>query len=186
MGKRFIDGLAFGAGFGVAFVVIWYFAAYFIYPRIAEPYTEILSGTEYSNPTTYSRSVPAETLEPAVSRDEVRVPFHELTLEQQIELSSVIALAEYTQSEDGQMKAIITEFLKKDPGTVIYYSVGDEHSISSYYPKEGSNHGDGIVIFFVGSPAPMQMSMTYSGDRIRGLGDMPLKLLKQKCDDNNA
>ena len=41
--------------------------------------------------------------------------------------------------------------------------------------------GDGEVVFFTGSPAMMQLAMSYSEDRIRGLGDMPLALLREKA-----
>jgi hypothetical protein len=58
----------------------------------------------------------------------------------------------------------------------------DEYSAASYYPKQGTSHGDGIVIFFDGSPAMMRLSMSYSGDRIQSLGDMPLELLRAKCE----
>jgi hypothetical protein len=48
------------------------------------------------------------------------------------------------------------------------------------------NYGDGVVIFFTGSPASMSMSMSFSGDRIHGLGDIPLQLFKQKCEEPSA
>lgn len=79
------------------------------------------------------------------------------------------------------MKAVITEFLKKDANVTIYYGMGDEYPSSSYYPKEKTGYGDGVVIFFTGSPAMIKMSMTYSGDRIHGLGDLPVELLRKKC-----
>jgi hypothetical protein len=111
-------------------------------------------------------------------------PFHELGAEEQIKEATVIALARYERADDGRMKAIIREFLKKQPNTTIYYNVGDEYAPSSYFPKEGMNYGDGVVIFFTGSPA--SMSMSFSGDRIHGLGDIPLQLFKQKCEEPSA
>lgn len=113
-------------------------------------------------------------------------PFHELSLDDQIKQASVIAIAKYEKSSDGKMKAILKEFLKKEPGTTIYYNIGDEYPGSSYYPKENTMYGDGVIIFFTGSPATMKMSMTYSGDRIRGLGDIPIELFRKKCNDKNA
>lgn len=107
--------------------------------------------------------------------------FYELPIEEQIQDASLIAVTNYEQAPDGRMKAIITDILKKDPDTVSYYDIGDEHPSSSYYPSEGSSRGDGMIIFFTGSPAEMRLSMTYEGDRIRGLGDMPMALFRAKC-----
>ena len=84
------------------------------------------------------------------------------------------------------LERIVTEIVKNKPGTTMYYEVGDEYSSSSYYPKGNTRYGNGLVIFFTGSPAQMALSMTYSGDRISGLGDMPLKLFREKCAETNA
>lgn len=108
-------------------------------------------------------------------------PFYELGIDEQIKRASVIALARYERASDGEMKAVIKEFLKKEPNVQIYYKVGDEYAPSSYYPGGKTVYGDGVVIFFTGSPATMQLSMTYSGDRIHGLGDIPIELFKEKC-----
>jgi hypothetical protein len=43
-----------------------------------------------------------------------------------------------------------------------------------------------MVMFFTGSPATMRMSMTYFGDRVHSLGDLPIELLRQKCEEPNA
>jgi len=61
---------------------------------------------------------------------EMETPFHEMPLEQQIEHSSMIALAEYEEGEDGRMRAMIREILKKAPNTASYFDVGDEHPMS--------------------------------------------------------
>jgi len=184
--KKFTDGLAFGGGFAISFIALWYFAAYFIFPMFANSYTERFIGDEIPSSITHSQSTQPPCENTSNIGNSLVIPFHELDLDDQIKLSSVIALAEFVPSTDGEMKAIITEFIKKEPGTIIYYNEGDEHTNSSFYPKENTRHGDGLVIFFTGSPAKMKMSMTYSGDRILGLGDMPVKLLRQKCEDGNA
>jgi len=114
------------------------------------------------------------------------IPFHELELDQQIEQSSVIAIARYEPGNNGEVKAIITEILKKDPNTTFYYNIGDEYKSSSYYPRDNTRYGDGVVIFFTGSPANMRMSMSYHGDRIRSLGDLPIELLRKKCKEKNT
>lgn len=104
-----------------------------------------------------------------------------MSIEQQIEASSVIALARFEEAPDGEMKAVIEEVLKKTPGTTFRYDVGDEYPQASRYPRDGTDYGDGIVIFFTGSPATMSMLTTISDDRISGLGDIPVQLFKQKC-----
>lgn len=133
------------------------------------------SNTGYEQPTNEIHNTPLQSTE---------TPFHELELSEQIKQSSVIALLKYEQATDGKRHAVIKEFLKKSPGTEIYYAVGDEYKHSSYYPNAGTNYGDGLVIFFVGSPAQMRLSMSFEGDRIRGLGDLPVNLLREKCNES--
>ncbi len=166
MFKKFIEGLVFGCGFAIAFISIYFIASYFIYPKLIN-----------------SRSEQTTTLHSDEDFRKLAEPFDALTLEEQIKNSSVIALAKYEPSTDGRMKAIIKEFLKKKSGVTVHYKIGDEYSPSSYYPNPNGTtlHGDGVVIFFTGSSAVMKMSMTYSGDRIHALGDMPVELLKKKC-----
>ena len=168
MFKKFLEGLVFGGGFGISFLILWYFAAYVVTPMF------------FSSQMDRAFPQQAEVLH------ESGTPFHELKLEEQIKQASVIALAKYEPAPDGKMKAVIKEFLKKEPDATIYYNVSDEYAPSSYYPKKNTNYGDGLIMFFTGSPAMMRMSMSYTGDRIGGLGDLPLELLKQKCKDSGG
>ena len=181
--KKFTEGLVFGGGFGISFLALWYVAAYLITPMFVGSQIEQVANRHLSYLDAKTQSSISRTPE---TLRESGPPFHELKLEEQIKKSSVIALAKYEPSPDGKMKAIIKEFLKKEPGVTLYYNVGDEYASSSYYPKDKTSYGDGLVIFFVGSPAEMRMSMSYAGDRIRGLGDLPLELLKKKCKEPNA
>lgn len=163
MGKKFLEGVTFGAGFGLAFLlVVWLGLSFFI------------------SKTPDRTGVSFTALKPA--GEEPGPPFHELSIEEQIKKSSVIALARYETAPDGKRKAIIKNFLKKDPDAVIYYNIGDEYPESGYYPTEGRNASENLIIFFTGSPASMKMSTTFSGDRIRGLGDIPLELFRSKCE----
>ncbi len=164
--KKFTDGLIFGAGFSISCVVILFLAGFLILPMFMSKHIEYPTGIEQSNVQDHFK--------PSVS-------FHDLGIEERIKQSSVIALAKFEPSPDGKMKAIIKEFLKKDLGVTIYYNIGDEHPSSSYFPQKDVGHGDGLVIFFTGSPANMKMSTSYSGDRIHGLGDIPVELFKKKC-----
>ena len=179
MFKKFSEGLVFGLGFGISFILIWYISAYLIYPMFVDSQIQkTISKMESTAPP--HASISHQSFKKPVKQ------FHELSLDEQIKQASVIAIAKYEKSADGKMKAIIKEFLKKEPGTTIYYNIGDEYPGSSYYPKEKTIYGDGVVIFFTGSPATMKMSMTYSGDRIRGLGDIPIELFRNKCKDENG
>jgi len=181
--KKFAEGLVFGCGFGISFIALWYVAAYLIAPMFLGSQIEQVANGQLSEPDANTQSYIARSPE---THHQSGPPFHELKIEEQLKESSVIALAKFEPSSDGKMKAIIKEFLKKEPGVELYYNVGDEYASSSYYPKDKTSYGDGLVIFFVGSPATMKMAMTYEGDRIRGLGDIPLELFKKKCEGPNA
>lgn len=168
MFKRFIDGLIFGAGFAISYCVIWWaftmvlFAdTSFLDRESARSTTETQRGSEFAT--------------------ELETPFYTLPIDEKISQSNVIALAKYVEGDDGQVKAIITEFLKKEPGTTIFYEVGDEFSSASHYPEPDTDYGDGVVIFFTGSPARYRLTMSYADGRIAGFGDMPLTLFQQKC-----
>jgi hypothetical protein len=170
MFRKFVEGLVFGTGFCLAVLVIGMIGASAIFSTL--PITH----------RSESFSVPMGASESTDDGD--HTPFYELSFEEQVEAASVIAVARFEPAEDGRMKAVLTEILKKKEGTRFRYNIGDEYSHASYYPKEGMSQGDGVVIFFEGSPATMRSSMSYSGDRIGALGDMPLKLFRDKCDDS--
>jgi hypothetical protein len=139
---------------------------------------------QFLEPKTYTRESTPDSPASSAKVDagtESQVPFYELPVEQQIEEASMIAMARYEEGEGGARRAVITEILKKAPETVSYYEVGDEHPMSSYMQKSDGFHGDGLIIFFTGSPATMSLSVTFDGERIRGLGDIPLALFREKC-----
>jgi len=180
MFKKFVDGLAFGAGFSIAFIALWTVSSFIIFPAFFEAQFSDLDGSEMIVPdeseSTANPNIP-------VGGD---VPFYALSIEERIDAASAIALAKYEPSDDGRMKAVITEYLKLEPGTMVRFEIGNEYPSSSYYPTEGRNRGDGVVIFFTGSPATMQSSTSVNGDRITGLNDIPLALFREKCADDDA
>jgi hypothetical protein len=178
MVNRFKEGLVFGAGFAVAFFFISY-AADFIFSPALLSYK--LKHVQIPPPIQMNHSIPPANIGALLPSRENPKPFHELSPEEQINSASAIALATYEKQPDGRMAAIIKEFLKKHDGITLYYKAGDEYPEMSYYPSEKNKYGDGVIIFFAGAPATMQSAMTYSGGRIRSLGDMPLELLKSKC-----
>lgn len=104
--------------------------------------------------------------------------FRSWPLERQIEKSSVIALAKYEQS-GSTLKCVIAEILKQAPNTKFYYKVGDEYGRDTRQIRDGTNYGDGEIIFFTGSPASFQYSCSYKGDRITALGDVPIAELRE-------
>ena len=171
MFRKFLEGLCFGGGFAIAFVVIAALTSSLLVPIIFNPVSHMDSG-------------PGMPPASRMWQEDSGPPFRELSVEDQIKSASVIALARYEPASDGRKKAVIKEILKKAPGTEFFYAVGDEYPSGSYYPVEGSSRGDGLVIFFRGSPAMMRMSMSYTGDRIHSLGDIPLELFRNKCKDN--
>jgi hypothetical protein len=168
--SKFFEGLTFGAGFAISFLLIAWLGAGVVVPML---FTTPGEATVRSGPSLSER--PSSFEEPGPQ-------FHELPLEEQIKTASVIALARYELAPDGKQKAIIKEFLKKDPNTTIYYNIGDEYPGGSFYPKDKTSYGDGVIVFFVGSPASMRMSISYTGDRIHSLGDIPLQLFREKCE----
>lgn len=165
--NKFVSGLVFGAGFGVALVAVLFASSYMRF-RVPAPVT-VADGP---SATVSSRPMPADDM-PA---------FHELPIDERISKSSAIALARFELAPDGMRRAVISEFLKQEPSAEVGYAVGDEFFDGSYYPSEAPTRGDGMVIFFVGTPARPRQWSYYSGDRITGLGDMPIKLLRKKCE----
>jgi hypothetical protein len=111
--------------------------------------------------------------------------FYQLSVDEKVELASAIAIGSFQEAEDGLQRAIITEFLKKDPDIDLYYDVGDEYASMSSYPNEHEYSYDksehNFIVFFAGNPPMMRTGTTYHGDRISGLNDIPVKLLREKC-----
>jgi hypothetical protein len=181
--KRFTEGLVFGGGFAVAFFAISYAADFLLSPTLLNYQLQRIAGHQ---PIRMGGNIPSKPMNSFESSPDRGRPFDELTPDEQIKHASVIALATYEKQPDGRMVAIIKEFLKKDPNTAIYYNIGDEYPESSYSPKVNTIYGDGVLIFFTESPTTMKMSLTYSGDRIRSLGDMPMNIFKSKCKNPSA
>jgi hypothetical protein len=164
--KKFAEGLVFGAGFAISFLAVSWLGLSLPVSMSFDPPPD-LPRTEA---TTLWSSYEAE-----------ETPFHELPVEQQIEVATVIALVRYEPAADGQMRALISEILKKAPAVTFRYAVGDEYGELSYHPRSNTIYGDGGIVFFAGSPPVMRRSMSHSQGRIPGLGDMPLELLRQKA-----
>ncbi|MBI3102515.1 MAG: hypothetical protein HYY98_13330 [Burkholderiales bacterium] len=167
--QKFFNGLVFGAGFFVAVALLGWFLAYVL---MVPP----------EGRTIYWGGAPV--LGAPGGMQEARgkqTPLYDLPLEQQIERASAIIITRFEAAADGRRKAVVAEILKRDPGARLQYQVGDEYPSASYYPKEGEDRGDGAVVFFEGVSADARYSTTFRGDRVSGLGDIPLKLFREKC-----
>lgn len=163
--RKFLNGLVFGAGFAIAFLLVGWVVLGLLLPGTVTPGEPL--------PAFYGPSISFKEL--------LEEPFSYLTLEAKTERSSVIALLRYEPSLDGKsMRAIFEDLLKKEPGTTFPYEVGDEFPKGRFYPEGETNHKEGMVVFLAGSPAAFRMSTTYSGDRIGGLENIPLELLRKK------
>ena len=179
--NKFKEGLVFGGGFGISFIAIWYFAAYLITPMLVNEQIENINEIQQSS-SSANAHVPSQT---TVTSQPLK-QFYELSSDEQIKTASVIILTKYEPVQDGKVKAVVSQILKKDDNVTFHYKIGDELASSSYYPRENTSYGDGLVVFFTGSPPMQKMSMPYEGDRIRSLGDMPIELFKNKCNANKA
>jgi hypothetical protein len=104
--------------------------------------------------------------------------FHELPADQKVAQASAILLVSY-QKDGDRFKAVVAEVLKLNPGTELYYNVGDEMAMYSYYPTDNESRGEGQVVFMVGSPADMRSSYSFDHGRIGGMGDMPIDKLRE-------
>ncbi len=178
---KFKEGLIFGGGFAISFIAIWYMAAFFITPMVVNSQIEDINKMQQSFTSSHAPTSSQEIVSSIPGKQ-----FYELTSDEQIKTASVIILAKYEPAQDGKVKAVVSRILKKDDNVIFHYKIGDELTSASYYPRENTSYGDGLVIFFAGSPPSQKMSMSYEGDRIRSLGDMPLELFKNKCDASKA
>jgi hypothetical protein len=123
---------------------------------------------------------PASSSPPEAPQFDSDNDFHARPLEDQIQRASVIAITQL-RNEGGKHKAVISEILKRAPGTRFYYDVGDEYRMLSHFPRDNCQdcEGQGGVVFFTGNPATMRSSVTYENDRIAAFGDMPLDELRR-------
>jgi len=175
--KKFVDGLVFGSGFSLSFVVVWFAVSYFAMPLIMDSQMEMIDEIKGS-----FNEIPETKNKNALKKVEKQFDgkFIDLPVDEQIKVSSVIMLVKFIPSRVGKTKAVITEFIKKDQDIEFYYDIGNEHPPSSFYPNKDYQYGDGRIVFFTGSPPIMTLSTTYFGDRITSLGDMPIQLFREK------
>jgi hypothetical protein len=104
--------------------------------------------------------------------------FHDWPPEKQIQTASVIAIGRWEKS-GSTLKCIITEILKQGPNTKFYYKIGDEYRLGSRPVRDdNTDYGEEEIMFFTGSPASFRFAMSFKGDRLTGMGDMPIAELR--------
>lgn len=103
--------------------------------------------------------------------------FQDWPLDRQIKASTVIVLTKWRKAGDRDL-AVVDEILKQAPGVAFACRAGDEIPSESHVAEANADYGDGEVLFYTGSPARFRYGITYSGNRITGLGDMPMDDLR--------
>lgn len=176
--KKFVDGLLFGAGFAISFVAILLVSNNWISTAMIE--CQIEESVSNMDAERCQEEITEKFKDQLKESKNEGKLFHKLPLEEKIERASVIALVRYEDRSGPKVRAVIDEFLKKTPSSKIHYDVGDEYTYGNYYPKDGLERGDGLVVFFTDSPATMTYSTTYDNSRILGLSNIPINLLKNK------
>lgn len=176
--KKFVNGLVFGAGFAISLVGILLVSINWVSTAMIE--CQIDENVSNLDEERCQEEIPEKFKDQLKEGKNEGKLFHKLPLEEKIEQASVIALVRYEDTSGPKVRAVIDEFLKKNPSSKIHYDVEDEYTYGSYYPEDGVERGDGLVVFFTGSPATMKYSTTYDDSRVLGLSNIPINLLKKK------
>ena len=104
--------------------------------------------------------------------------FSHLSPEKQVQISTVIALATYVKS-DSTLKCVNSEILKHAPDTAFYYKVGDEFRPDSHRTSEEDRLWRWADLIPTGSPARLEIAVAVHGDRISGMGDIPVSMFRE-------
>ena len=107
--------------------------------------------------------------------------FDQRIVESTIQSASVIALTKWERSRC-TLRCVVTDILKQAPGSAFYYKVGDEISDLDEQVASNVSRGDGQVLFYTGSPARLEQTATYYGDRIAGFAGIPISNLREIVD----
>lgn len=157
---KFVHGVAFGAGFGIALGALAWLWTYIA----AKPLNMHVPTSSTERPG--SPLLSSELAETFPS-------FNEGSMKERIKAATAITLAQFEKAPNGEMQAIITQVLKAPED--FNYAVGDEHSSERYFPEKGRSKGDKVIVFFVGAPPRFAQSFSVYGDRIPGAADLRLR-----------
>ncbi len=170
--NKFLSGLVIGLGFSVSFLIVVSLYFIFILP--------IYFSTQEIPITSGSKTLPIENDFPYIEN------FHELPLDDKIANSTAIIVTKIEKNQDGIYESKVAEVLKQQEGVELYYSPGDIYDDYSDYNSYGDKNRQvpqGFIVFMGGNPAQMRYSTSYSGgERISSLGDIPMALLREKCE----
>ena len=158
----------FGAGFSISCVGIYTVWMIFVIPAVFN--------SQMVSSETFTESSPASEQYPYIEN------FHELPVNEKIEKSTAILVTEIHQDGDGKYKNTVVEVLKQDEGVELYYKVGDTYEDYDQYGENDDFIPKGLIVFMGGNPAGMRFSVSYTGERIDGLGGIPLALMREKCE----
>ncbi|MEM8501451.1 MAG: hypothetical protein AAF542_25805 [Pseudomonadota bacterium] len=168
--QKFKEGLAWGSGFAIVFFGIGYLVF------------GVLMSVRFSPGDTVDWDILDSSAEIGPNSVSLSKPFFEYSIDEQIAMSSVIMLVSYEEQPDSSFRARIDEILKESDGSNFQYSEGDEYSAMNMYPEKQTYHGEGAIVFFIGTPPRQKASASYSGDRIMTLGNIPISKLREKID----
>lgn len=169
--KRFFHGVIQGLGFSISVVFVFSVWGYFVANEFisSEPMTIRQSST----------TIPIDNNFPFIEN------FDELPIEEKINLSTAILVTTIEKNKDGKYQATVVEVLKKEEGVELYYDVGDIYEDRADYDEYEAKKRSvpkGFIVFMGGNPATMRYAVSYSGDRVGGLGNISLALLRKKCE----
>lgn len=173
--NKFISGIVFGAGFSLSFVTIYTVWMVWAVPAVFN-YSAVNTESVVSQ-TNDSDGLPQYTDDlSSYIKD-----FDKLTVDDKIKNSTAILLTEYMIDDEGNYINSVVEILKQESGVELYYQIGDKYETYGNYEIDDEYRPKGYIVFMGGNPATMRFSVSYSGDRISGLSDIPLALLRNKC-----
>lgn len=167
--RKFLSGAIIGTGFSIAALCLY--TAWMIYvlpPLINQNFTSDLVVTDSPKNVQNIANTPN---------------FHELSVDEKIELATAIIILKFEEGASGNYKSIVEDILKKEDDVELYYKVGEVYEDDSHYKISDDFVPTRAIVFMQGNPATMRFSTTFDGERIRGLGGISLALLKKKCGD---
>lgn len=137
-----------------------------------------------------TRGIPAaesKVAEPRPVEEAWDNDFHARSPQDKIDRATAILLTRIEQ-DGARHRQIVAEILKREPDVRLYYKVGDEYEGLSHAapPDCPGCGGQGSIVFLLGNPATMAESMTYEGDRILALGDMPIAEIRRLITESAA
>ena len=165
--NKFVSGLVTGLGFSISLIIvlsIWI-------NHMA--HTSVPMTVQDASPTAPTTENPSHFED-----------FSALSLDEKIAKSTAIFVTTIQKNQAGLYEPRVTEILKKQDDTELYYQVGDTYDDGHDYnrhEREGNPIPKGFIVFMSGNPASMRYAVSHSGDRINTLGGISIELLRKKC-----